>query len=234
MTCASCRAEVPEGAKFCPSCGSRLGSVCPECGAAVRADQRFCTECGTAQSPEHEAAPPALSGGPAAARDAPPAELRHVSVLFADLVGSTGLAEQRDPEEVRELLSRYYERCRTVVARYGGTVEKFIGDAVMAVWGAPITREDDAERAVRAALELMPGIPALGAELGVSDLRARGAVVTGQAAITLAAEGQGMVAGDLVTTASRVQSIAAPGEIWVDEGTRKATSRAIASEDVGV
>ncbi|MGC1407140.1 MAG: adenylate/guanylate cyclase domain-containing protein, partial [Candidatus Dormiibacterota bacterium] len=76
-----------------------------------------------------------------------------MSVLFADLVGFTTLSESRDPEEVRELLSRYFDVCRELVERYGGTVEKFIGDAVMAVWGAPVAQEDDAERAVRAALD---------------------------------------------------------------------------------
>ena len=89
-------------------------------------------------------------------------ELRHVSVLFCDLVGFTPLAEKRDPEEVRELLSGYFELARSIVARYGGIVEKFIGDAVMAVWGAPVTKEDDAERAVRAGLELVSAVAAYG------------------------------------------------------------------------
>ncbi len=93
-------------------------------------------------------------------------ELRHVSVLFADLVGFTTLSESRDPEEVRELLSRYFDVCRELVERYGGTVEKFIGDAVMAVWGAPVAQEDDAERAVRAALDLVEAVATLGAEVG--------------------------------------------------------------------
>ncbi len=88
----------------------------------------------------------------------PVAESRLTSVLFADLVGFTPLSETRDAEDVRELLSRYFAECRTVIDRYGGTVEKFIGDAVMAIWGVPISREDDAERAVRAALELVQAI----------------------------------------------------------------------------
>jgi class 3 adenylate cyclase len=88
--------------------------------------------------------------------------------LFADLVGFTPLSEARDPEEVRELLSRYFDRARTVVARYGGTVEKFIGDAVMAVWGVPVALEDDAERAVRAGLELVTVVAELGDEVGAS------------------------------------------------------------------
>ena len=93
--------------------------------------------------------------------------------LFIDLVGFTATSESRDAEDVRDLLSRYFDVARTVVGRYGGTIEKFIGDAVMAVWGTPITREDDAERAVRTALELVAGIPALGTEAGVDGLAAR-------------------------------------------------------------
>ena len=95
------------------------------------------------------------SSTPAPTRAEPIAERRLVSVLFADLVGFTALSEARDSEEVRELLSRYFELARTLIARYGGTVEKFIGDAVMAVWGTPVATEDDAERAVRAALDLV-------------------------------------------------------------------------------
>ena len=98
---------------------------------------------------------------------------------------------------------------------YGGTVEKFIGDAVMAVWGTPTATEDDAERAVRAALDLVAAVTALGDEVGAPELRARAGVLTGEAAVTLGAEGQGMVAGDLVNTASRIQSIAEPGTVVV-------------------
>ena len=142
---------------------------------------------------------------------APAAERRLVSVLFADLVGFTTLSESRDAEEVRELLSRYFDTCRRLIELYGGTVEKFIGDAVMAVWGTPTATEDDAERAVRAALDLVAAVSALGDEVGAPELRARAGVLTGEAAVTLGAEGQGMVAGDLVNTASRIQSVAEPG-----------------------
>ncbi len=164
---------------------------------------------------------------------APGVERRLVSVLFADLVGHTALSEQRDVEEVRDLLSRYAEVARTIVERYGGEIEKFIGDAVMAVWGTPTAREDDAERAVRAALDLAPAVAALGAEIGAPTLAARAAVLTGEAAVTLGAQGQGMVAGDLVNTASRVQGLAEPGAVLVGEATRRASEAAIAYEDAG-
>jgi class 3 adenylate cyclase/tetratricopeptide (TPR) repeat protein len=160
-------------------------------------------------------------------------ERRLVSVLFADLVGFTPLSEHRDPEEVRELLSQYFDRCRALIGRYGGTVEKFIGDAVMAVWGTPVAREDDAERAVRAALALTGAVALLGEEVRMPELRVRAGVLTGNAAVELGAEGEGMVLGDTVNTASRLQSIAAPGSVLVDDVTRRASEAAIAYEDAG-
>ncbi len=169
-------------------------------------------------------------------RDAPStpvASRRITSVLFGDLVGFTPLSESRDQEDVRELLGRYFEECSTIVARYGGVVEKFIGDAVMAVWGVPTTHEDDAERSVRAGLELVAATAALGSEVGVADLAMRVGIVTGEVAVTVGAEMQGMVAGDPVNTASRVQSVAASGQVWVDETTRLLTSAAISYADVG-
>ncbi len=161
-------------------------------------------------------------------------ERRLVSVLFADLVGFTTLSESRDPEEVRDLLSRYFEESRRVITSYGGTIEKFIGDAVMAVWGAPVAREDDAERAVRAALDLIGAVRQLGGELGAVDLTARAGVVTGEAVVDLRASGEGMVAGDLVNTASRVQSAAEPGTVLVGDPTRRATEASVAYEDAGM
>ncbi len=148
-------------------------------------------------------------------------------------MGFTTLSESRDAEEVRELLSRYFDTCRRLISLYGGTVEKFIGDAVMAVWGTPVAQEDDAERAVRTALDLVAAVAALGQELGAPDLAARAGVLTGEAAVTLGAEGQGMVAGDLVNTASRIQAAAAPGEVFVGDVTRRATEAAIVYRDAG-
>jgi class 3 adenylate cyclase/tetratricopeptide (TPR) repeat protein len=156
------------------------------------------------------------------------AERRLVSVLFADLVGFTPFAEERDAEDVRDTLTRYFEIATDVIGRYGGTVEKFIGDAVMAVWGAPTAREDDAERAVRAALDLVDGVQVLGAAI-----QARAGVLTGEAAVTIGATNQGMVAGDLVNTAARLQSVAQPGTVLVGEATMRAASAAIAFEEAG-
>ena len=156
-----------------------------------------------------------------------------MSVLFADLVGFTRLSDTRDAEEVRELLSRYFDSCRRIISLYGGTVEKFIGDAVMAVWGTPTATEDDAERAVRAALDLVAAVSALGQEVGEEELRARAGVLTGEAAVTVGAEGQGMVAGDLVNTASRIQAAAEPGSVFVGDTTRRTTEQTIVYEEAG-
>jgi len=222
MICSTCGATNRAGRKFCAQCASPLAAACPSCGASNEPEDRFCGEC---------AAPLTQGARPAAAATgtpAPVAERRLVSVLFADLVGFTPFAEECDAEETRELLTRYFDLARDVIERYGGTVEKFIGDAVMAVWGAPAAREDDAERAVRAGLELVDAVRALG-----PTIQARAGVLTGEAAVTIGATNQGMVAGDLVNTAARLQSIAPPGAVLVGESTHRAAAAAIAFEEAG-
>jgi class 3 adenylate cyclase/predicted ATPase len=161
------------------------------------------------------------------------AERRLCSVLFCDVVGFTPLSEARDPEAVRELLSRYFGVARTVIGRYGGVVEKFIGDAVMAVWGTPVASEGDAERAVRAALDLVTAVTELGTEAGLPGLAARAGVVTGEVAVTLGAVGEGMVAGDAVNTASRVQAAAGPAQVLVDGATHRLAGGAVGFADAG-
>jgi class 3 adenylate cyclase/tetratricopeptide (TPR) repeat protein len=231
VICANCGSENAPGAKFCNECGATMAAGCPNCGAINKPGARFCNECGTALAGGAPAATGAAGArvqptGPAAA--APVAERRLVTILFADIVGFTPFAEERDAEDVRDTLSRYFDMCSDVIGRYGGTVEKFIGDAVMAVWGAPVAFEDDAERAVRAALELVGAVPALG-----PGVQARGGVLTGEAAVTLGATNQGMVAGDLVNTAARLQSVAPPGTVLVGEATMRATSGSVIYEEAG-
>ncbi len=225
-TCAHCATDVPAEAKFCQECGTPVAPrTCAACGASAAQGGRFCNECGSALAGSIPQAP--------ATPATPVSERRVASVLFADLVGFTPLSESRDAEDVRELLSQYFEQCRTVIGRYGGTVEKFIGDAVMAVWGVPVAREDDAERAVRAGLELAQETAVMGEDVGAPGLAMRVGVVTGEVAVTIGATAEGMVAGDAVNTAARVQAAAEPGEVWVDAATRSLTAAAIAYQDVG-
>ena len=177
--------------------------------------------------------PPAAPSAAAEPTREAVAERRVCSVLFCDVVGFTPLSESRDPEAVRELLTRYFAVARTVIGRYGGVVEKFIGDAVMAVWGAPAATEGDAERAVRAALDLVAAVAEVGAEGDAPDLSARAGVVTGEVAVTLGAVSEGMVAGDAVNTAARVQSAAEPGQVLVDEPTYRLAGSAVGFADAG-
>ncbi len=236
MRCSSCQGETPDDKPFCANCGAALSPRCPTCGADLIAGKPFCASCGSpVRAPASPAVPAQVFASSGHVDDdlVAVAERRLCSVLFVDLVGFTPLAEQRDPESVRELLSEYFDRAQRVIVRYGGTVEKFIGDAVMAVWGAPVANEDDAERAVRAALDVVAAVAALGEETGHPGLRARGGVVTGEVAITIGKVAEGMVLGDTVNSASRVQGAAEPGTVLVDEATWRASSGAIAFERVG-
>jgi class 3 adenylate cyclase/tetratricopeptide (TPR) repeat protein len=187
--------------------------ICSACGKKNPPEARFCLACGTEF----------------AAPTAPAREERKVlTVVFADLVGFTSRAEKLDPEDVRALLAPYHARVRSELEAYGGTVEKFIGDAVMALFGAPVTREDDPERAVRAALAIRDWI----AEEGKLEVRI--AVNTGEALVNLAARpeaGEGMAAGDVVNTTARLQSAAPVNGILVGETTWRATRHAIEYEE---
>ncbi|MDQ1106686.1 adenylate/guanylate cyclase domain-containing protein [Nocardioides zeae] len=218
MVCATCALPLLAGARFCAGCGTAAPAPCTSCSGVLPPGARFCPACG-----REVGAPttPAVGAG----TTAPVAQRRVVSVLFCDLVGFTGLAARRDPEEVRELLTAYFDRARQIVARYGGTIEKFIGDAVMAVWGVPTAHEDDAERSVRAGLDLVDAVARLGEDLDAPALASRVGIVTDEVAVTVGAVGQGMVAGDPVNVAARVQAAATPGSVWCDH----ATARLVAS-----
>ena len=209
---------------------------CPSCGQSYSAEFRFCPTCGIALAParaDASAEDHVRHSEHGVAEHRPPlAERRLVSVLFLDLVGFTTLSESLDPEDVREIQSQYFESARAAVAHYGGSLEKFIGDAVMAVWGTPIAHEDDAERAVRTALEVVAAVETI-APPGSGHLVARAAITTGEAAVTIDATGQGMVTGDLVNTASRLQGAAEPGTVLVDDVTRRVIGRAIDFEPGG-
>src|ERR687887_1318902 len=178
--------------------------TCATCGQENPDVARYCLACGTALSPTEE----------------PREERKIVTVLFADLVGFTARAEQLDPEDVRAVLAPYWQRLRAELERHGGTVEKFIGDAVMALFGAPLARGDDPEGAVRAALAIRDWARE------EEDLQVRIAVTTGEALVQLGArpaEGEGMAAGDVVNTAARLQAAAPVNGILVAEATYRAT-----------
>ena len=189
--------------------------VCPSCGEENPERARFCLSCG--QELETEA--------PAGE------ERKVVSVLFVDLVGFTSRSDRADPEDVRATLRPYHERVKTDIERFGGTVEKFIGDAVMAVFGAPVAHEDDAERALRAALRILETIGELRGE-GL-ELAVRAAVTTGEAVVSLGARperGEGIVTGDVVNTAARLQAAAPVGGVLADEATMRSAGAAITFE----
>jgi class 3 adenylate cyclase/tetratricopeptide (TPR) repeat protein len=233
--CRQCGASVEASHQFCSECGCPLGG-CPSCGEPITPGKKFCHSCGHAlngAAPTVAAAQPEATVASAGTAGEPVTERRVCSVLFCDVVGFTPLSEARDPEVVRELLSQYFTVARTVIGRYGGVVEKFIGDAVMAVWGTPVASEEDAERAVRAALDLVTAVGELGAESGVPGLAARAGVVTGEVAVTLGAMHEGMVAGDAVNTASRVQALSDPGGVLVDEATYRLTASSVGYAGAG-
>jgi class 3 adenylate cyclase/tetratricopeptide (TPR) repeat protein len=202
---------------------------CPGCGTPASGEDRFCRNCGTALDVQAAGTRP-----DAAAPDITTTQRRLVTVLFADLVGFTGRSEHADPEDVARFLADYFERSHDVITRFGGLVEKYIGDAVMAVWGARTANEDDAERAVRAGLELQDTIAKLAAEAGDPDIALRVGILSGEAAVRAGGNATtGMIVGDLVNAASRLQEIAEPGTVWVGPTTHRAASRAIAFEPTG-
>ncbi len=201
--CAECGHANREGARFCAQCGAVLERRCATCGAALDLDARFCDACGAAVAP-----PPS-----------PEAETRKVlTVVFADLVGSTTLQEELDAESARRVMTRFYEQMRRVLEAHGGVLEKFIGDAVVAVFGRPAVREDDALRAVRAAAAMVVALDSLNDELervwGVR-LRMRTGVNTGE----LVVSDVGALVGDTMNTAARLEQAAPEGEVLLGAET---------------
>src|SRR5262245_60594985 len=227
MRCGSCSAENAASRRFCRACGARLPQACPACEAVNEPEDRFCGACGAplpvAQAtasvvPEASASPPdhALS---------PFEERRLVTVLFADIVGYTALSERLDSETVRDIVTSCLGRLVTQVERYEGIVEKFIGDAVMAVWGAPVAHEDDAERALRAAVGMLEAVDVLNRDLDTAHgdrLALRIGVQSGEVIAGMRDVG-GIrafnVNGDAVNVAARLQGATEPGTILVGEAT---------------
>lgn len=217
MPCARCDADNPAGARFCSSCGAALQAACPACGAALQGGERFCNGCGRelAGGPAPTAAPTASDAG----------ERRHATVMFSDLTGYTALNEAADPEEVEAIMGRIKEEATTVIERHGGTVNQFVGDEIMALFGVPLARRDDPRRAVAAALELHEAVERLIAGLGPAPGRAALSMHTGintglvVARRSDARAGDYALTGDTVNTAARLRSLAGPGEVLVGADT---------------
>lgn len=190
---------------------------CPACGTANSETAKFCQECAEAFSAPNEA------------------RRRLVTAVFCDLVGSTELAERLDAEALRKLLDRFFEAMRAAIERHGGTVEKFIGDAVVSVFGVPVAHEDDTLRAVRAALEMRDAAAELDAEIADPDVRVgvRIGIHNGEALADEAAARQGRIAGDVFNTAARLQGAAEPGSVVVSGTAERILRGRVELEPIG-
>jgi class 3 adenylate cyclase/tetratricopeptide (TPR) repeat protein len=213
--CPSCGTENPSGARFCQECGQALTLRCDACGEPLTASAKFCPSCGTPVT--------APVNARAAVPEAPAREERRlVTILFADLVGFTERSDQADPEDVRRTLLPFHARVKEDIERFGGTLDKFIGDAVMGVFGAPVAHDDDPARAVRAAMRILESMQ----ELRRTDpsIAVRVAVNTGVAMVSFGVGPQvgEAVAGDVVNTASRMQALAPHGAVVIGETTLRA------------
>jgi adenylate cyclase len=238
-TCPGCGTEAASGFAFCPRCGRRLPSACDACGFACEPDFAFCPRCGAARRPN--APPPAASPPQKPASASGEADRRAVTVLFADLSGFTTLSERLDPEDVRAFQNALFETLSAAIARYDGFVEKFVGDAVLAVFGAPIAHEDDPARACAAALDMLERGAALSRDwaarlgqpvtlhIGIHT----GPVVAGSLGGGSGAGAAYAVTGDAVNTTARLLARAAPGTILVSEATCALAQHRFAFESAG-
>ncbi|AUX77892.1 adenylate/guanylate cyclase domain-containing protein [Sinorhizobium fredii] len=245
MNCHECGSEIESGFAFCPKCGAKQQSSCSACGYLCAPHFAFCPRCGTRLGAPADVRPapkpPAVGVAQAPAAPSPDigADRRTVTVLFADLCGFTGLSEQIDPEVLQALQNELFEALTSAVETFGGFVDKFIGDALLALFGAPVAHEDDPERALRAALEMLErtaqvserwhgriGLP-LSLHIGVNT----GPVVTGGFGARDAKSYS--VTGDTVNTAQRLQTMAGPDEILVGPVTHRLTRHAFAYETLG-
>jgi class 3 adenylate cyclase/tetratricopeptide (TPR) repeat protein len=234
MDCPNCNCGNPPDAKFCGGCGHRLDLTCSECGTNNPVGNQFCNECGSNLKPPKAAAqtsletarPPVSSTEEITPADIPdiPGERKHVTVLFSDLTGYTTLSEKLDPEEVKEITGRIFGEISKIVDKYEGFIEKYAGDAVMAIFGVPWAHEDDPIRAVKAAREIHERVEAISPEvegrigqpLSMHTGINTGLVVTGEVDLERGTHG---IAGDTINVASRLSNLANPGEILIDADT---------------
>jgi class 3 adenylate cyclase/tetratricopeptide (TPR) repeat protein len=226
LCCARCGTENRDGRRFCAECGAALPAPCASCGFLNEGGEKFCGGCGAPLVATATAATRVAAVADALATEG---ERRPVTVLFADLVDYTRMSQQLDPEDVHALLERYYRVADEIVERYGGNVDKHIGDSVMAVFGAPIAHDDDGTRAVRAAAEIQRAMPGLSAQ-AEQPL----AVHIGIAAGEVVASGMGgarhrayTVIGNSVNLAARLLKLAGAGEIVLDDSVYASCHRLV-------
>src|SRR5688500_3308500 len=224
MECSACGTQNPERARFCMSCGNALPSGCPSCGAENPAGAKFCIECGASLTGGPTPAQPAAAPRPVP--DARPEERRIATVLFADLSGYTAVAERMDPEALKSMVDRALRRLGDEVTRFGGTVDKFIGDNVMAVFGAPVAHEDDPERAVRAGLAMQGAMDEVNEQIAGVDFQLRVGINSGDVLAGRMGDDYTVI-GDAVNVAARLQSAARPGSVTVGETTHRLTRASI-------
>jgi class 3 adenylate cyclase/tetratricopeptide (TPR) repeat protein len=229
VRCANCDAENRAGRKFCASCGSVLPVPCRSCGFANQATEQFCGGCGLPLAEDRAVSTETRSVAE------PQGDRRPVTVLFCDLVGYTRLSSVLDPEEVHAVLERFFALVDSIVASFGGTIDKHIGDAAMALFGAPLARGNDTERAVRAALEIQAGVPGLATGLA-SPLAVHVGIATGE--VVASAVGSQhhrgyTVTGEAANVAARLLDRAASGETLVSDAVYRATEHMAAYEPVG-
>jgi class 3 adenylate cyclase/tetratricopeptide (TPR) repeat protein len=226
VTCANCGTQNPDAARFCMSCGAALGRTCPACGTENPPEANFCISCGTALTADVPAPPPKNE---AASEEALPEERRKATIVFADLSGYTAVSERLDPERIKSMVDRALRRLGAEIERYGGTIDKYIGDNVMGVFGAPIAHEDDPERAVRAGLAMQAAMEEINerivADVGAS-FQLRVGINSGEVLAGRIGDGYTVI-GDPVNVAARLQSAAKPGTVTVGEVTHRLTRAAI-------
>ena len=233
MQCPSCHADTPDTGKFCIACGAGLPVQCQSCGASNPGGANFCAECGQKLAPRGKASSLAPAFDPPSHQTA---ERRQLTVVFCDLVGSTALSARLDPEDLRGIITAYHLRCTELVERNGGFVAKYMGDGVLAYFGYPQAHEHDAERAVRAGLDLVQAVPKLettaGLPLQVRVGIATGLVVVGDLIGAGAAQEQAVV-GDTPNLAARLQTLAEPGMVVIASSTRTLIGRLFEYRDLG-
>ena len=243
MNCPACKNVNKEGAKFCDECGTRLEVVCGACGSALAPSAKFCNECGTAnQTPQGplEPSPTAYHSSAPDALDEPGAERRQLTVMFCDIVGSTAIAEKLDPEILREVVSSYHNTTGRVVGRYDGNIAQYLGDGLLVYFGFPVAHDDDAERAVRVGLEIIPALSVLNSKLeeehGIT-ISVRVGIHTGPVIVGSVGHSghrETLALGSTTNIAARFEAVAEPNTVLISETTLRLVPGLFVTEEVSM